>query len=451
MKGYKKKAMLQTIATLAKANEMISRGVIIDSASVLDALTQCQESAILLGTFIDTLDKNYAYLVRILEEYCENAYQMSICLSDKSLLEKMSKTIEEQLTQLMNGIQYDMPDDRNEVVFLPYQASMWDSLESIWKVADADENTDAYVIPIPYFVKNPDKSFREMHYEGDQFPEYVAITKYDTYDFEKHNPDVIFIHNPYDDCNAVTSVHSFFYSKNLKKFTEKLVYIPYFLLAEIDPNDKNAVEAMKHFCTLPGVFNSDKVIVQSQDMRQVYINVLTEVSGNTEEVRKYWEKKIDGLGSPKLDKVINTKKENQIIPDDWKKIIYKPDGTIKSIVFYNNSIVALLQNSQEMITKMKNVFQTFKEHRDEVALLWRPHPLIENTLISMCPDLWNEYKKIRDEYLQEGWGIYDDTPDIDRAVIISDAYYGDQSSVVQLYEKTGKTIMIQNVKVGIEL
>ena len=42
-----------------------------------------------------------------------------------------------------------------EAIFLPYKASMWDSLESVWKAADADPECDAYVIPIPYYDKNP--------------------------------------------------------------------------------------------------------------------------------------------------------------------------------------------------------------------------------------------------------------------------------------------------------
>ena len=45
---------------------------------------------------------------------------------------------------------------RREVVFLPYKASMWDSLESVWKRYEDDPLVDAYVIPIPYYDKNPD-------------------------------------------------------------------------------------------------------------------------------------------------------------------------------------------------------------------------------------------------------------------------------------------------------
>ena len=37
--------------------------------------------------------------------------------------------------------------------------------------------------------------------------------------------------------------------------------------------------------------------------------------------------------------------------------------------------------------------------------------------------------------------------DMDRAVVLSDGYYGDPSSVVQVYQETGKPVMMQNVNV----
>lgn len=203
---------------------------------------------------------------------------------------------------------------------------------------------DAYVILIPYFDKDPDGSFREEHYEGDQYPDYVPVTRYDEFDFGKHMPDVIYIHNPYDQCNLVTSVHPFFFSGNLKNFTDKLVYIPYFVLGEIEPENKAAVDGMAHFVTVPAVVNADKVIVQSEKMRQVYINVMTEFIG--EHTRKVWDEKILGLGSPKFDKMEAAKKENFTLPESWLKIIEKPDGKRKKIVFYNTSVGALLQHSE---------------------------------------------------------------------------------------------------------
>ena len=452
MERYRKKDMLQTVDTLLKANDVVLKTAVSNPEGVSEALVQCQESAIILGNYIDTLGETYAHLVHLLEDYCENIYQMSESLSDENVCRKTAKKIQKQLTSLQNGIKYNMPQDKKEVVFLPYKASMWDSLESVWKAADADPDCDAYVIPIPYFDKTPDGSFREEHYEGDLYPKNVPITRYDEYDLETRRPDVIYIHNPYDECNHVTSVHPFFYSKNLRNFTDKLVYIPYFILNEIEPDDQAAIDGIKHFCFTPGTIYADQVIVQSEKMQQIYINEYIKAAKEMGLVgehidRRFLEKKFLGLGSPKLEKVLNTRKDDLEIPAEWLKIIEKPDGSWKKIIFYNTSVSALLHHDEKMLRKMESVFEIFKENQDEVALLWRPHPLIQATIESMRPQLWEGYKKMKDKYVEESWGIYDDSADMNRAVAISDAYYGDgSSSVVNLYQKTNKMVMLQDVE-----
>lgn len=448
MERYKKRDMLQSVSALIKANDSILRMIVSNMDVASQALVQCQEAAIMLGTYIETLGEKYADLVILLEDYCENIYLMSENFADEKLCRKLTKKIQRQLMRLENSIKYEMPDDRKEIVFLPYMASMWDSLESIWRAADQDDNVDVYVIPIPYYDKNPDGSLRDEHYEGNLYPDYVTVTRYDEYDFEGRRPDVIFIHAPYDECNHVTSVHPYFYAKNIRNYTDMLVYIPYFILKEIEPDDQGAIDTMKHFCFIPGVIYADKVIVQSEKMRRIYINeyikAAKEMGLSGEHTnRSFLEQKILGIGSPKVDKVLMTRKENLVVPDEWLKLIEKPDGSLKKIIFYNTSISALLHNDERMLIKMESVFKSFKEKKADFTLLWRPHPLIENTLTSMRPELWDKYKVVRDKYISDGWGIYDNTSDMDRAVALSDAYYGDPSSIVQLYEKTGKLTMIQ--------
>lgn len=463
MRKAQKRQIEETIRQMEEAHDEIKR--CIEKRIAVQAgelLADCQNAAVAIGTLIEETEGEGHSTVKVLEEYCELVYQIhEELLSDSNInnincvntinANKVYKSLRQKLIKASNSITNNIKI-RTEAVFLPYKASMWDSLESVWKAADADPDCDAYVIPIPYFDKNPDGSFKEEHYEGNQYPNYVPVTHYDTFDFGKHMPDVIYIHNAYDDWNLVTSVHPDFYSRNLKNYTEELVYIPYFVLGEIDPDNEQAVEGMKHFCFMPGIINADKVIVQSENMKKIYVREYLKAAkghGLTGKHldRAYLEKKFLGTGSPKFDKVKNTKKEDLEIPDEWLKIIEKPDGSWKKIALYNTSVGAFLQHSEKMLKKMESVFEIFKEYKDEVALLWRPHPLIQATIESMRLQLWEAYQKIKSKYIEEGWGIYDNTPDIDRAIEISDVYYGDPSSVVALYEKTGKPIMMQDVEI----
>ncbi len=436
----------EMINLLSQAHDEIRKAIGVgENKEALALIVQCQDAAIQLGNLIEQTEGESCATIRILEHYCELLYQAyeGIQHDQVTNINRVFKHLRKVLIQIENSIKNEIKV-KKVLVFLPYKASMWDSFESVWKSAYEDPDCEAYVIPIPYYDKNPDGSFREMHYEGALYPDYVPVTDYKSYNFEVQRPDMIFIHNPYDEWNYVTSVHPFFYSKNLKKYTDKLVYIPYFILGDTEPDDYDTVKHMEHFCTVPAVIHADKVIVQSEKMRQIYINVLSETMGK--DTRKVWEDKILGLGSPKMDKVLNTRKEDLMIPEEWLRVIRKPDGDYKKIIFYNTSVSALIKHEEKMLWKIRSVFETFKEKQDEITLLWRPHPLMQATIESMRPQLWQEYKEIVEQYKQESWGIYDDSADMDRAVILSDAYYGDASSVVQLYKKTGKMIMMQDVE-----
>lgn len=435
----------EILSTMSEAEIELEQMISEKNETVLSVVADLQDTAIQVGNVIEESEGSGHICIELIEKYCEALWK---------LYEKLSNGEYDCINQYMDtlncleNVRASANDEikvRKEVVFLPYNASMWDSLESVWKAACEDDECDAYVMPIPYYDKNPDGSFGEMHYEGERFPNYVPITHFDEYSLEENHPDVIFIHNPYDEHNYVTSVHPFFYSKNLKKYTNKLVYIPYFVLSEIDPNNRSQVDKMSHFCTVSAVVNSDLVVVQSEKMKQIYVNVLCELVG--EDTRKYWADKIKGFGSPKYDKIIKTYVTSEDIPLEWKQVYNKPDGSRKKIILYNVSLNAMLENGELMLDKMEKVIATFKEKSETTTLLWRPHPLLRATLSSMKPHLIARYDTIVNSYVREGWGIYDDTDNLDRAVALSDGYFGDKSSLVQLFLKLGKPVMMQNVNI----
>ncbi len=446
MRLYQKKQCLETITLLGEAHGEIA-GLIKEKKfeRAQKLLEQCQQSAVCVGTLVETAEGEGTRVVRYLEGYCELVYQFYVRLLSGGLVDvvQLKKKLQKQLIKAVDSLIQDITTEL-EAVFLPYKASMWDSLESVWKAAAEDPCCAALVIPIPYYDKNPDGSFREMRYEADLFPGDVPVISYDAYDFEGRHPDMIFIHCPYDDKNYVTSVIPFFYSENLKRYTDELVYIPYFVQNEIDPSDEAAVREMEHFCTAPGVVNADHVVVQSEAMRQVYVDVLTKYTG--EYLRSYWQKKILGLGSPKIDRVRGLRREDFALPDHWETLIRREDGDRKKVIFYNTTVSAILHSSEAMLDKIERVLRMFREKSGEVILLWRPHPLMEAAFASMRPHLLERYRRIVEEYKAAGWGIYDDSANLERAIAVSDGYYGDMSSVVWLYRETGKPIMIQTTE-----
>lgn len=457
MRKRQKQEILEFVSTLKEAHKelkmSLEQGKYPESRNLL---CDCQECSIELGNIIEALEGEGATPVSYIEKYCELIFHYYEKLNEieeetagkHKLLKKIIESLNTQLSNMENSIKNDIKE-KKEVVFFPYKASMWDSLEGVYLAAREDENCDAYCVPIPYYDKNPDGTLGMMHDEGREYPEDIEVIDWRTYDYKERRPDVMYIHNPYDEMNLVTCVHPDFFARNLKPYTERLIYIPYFVLDEIEPDDKKAIEGMRHFCFLPGIIYADKVILQSENMRQIYINEYKkEMQKRGMSIgRKELEEKFSGTGSPKFEKVINAKIEDIEIPKEWLCIIQKPDGNRKKVILYNTSIAALLNAKEEMLLKIKYVLNFFREEREEVTLLWRPHPLLEATIQSMLPSLWKEYNVMVQNYKLESWGIYDDSADLNRAIMISDAYYGDQSSVVQLYQKTGKPILIQSVNI----
>ena len=252
-------------------------------------LVDAQQLAIELGTMTDQVKGEGLTTVRFLEQYCETVYQIYCGLENQEDVGELQiKEMESLLQKIQDALQREVMD-RKEIVFLSYKAKYWDAMEELYQKALGESAWDVHVISVPYYDKNYMGSFMEMHDEAEMLAEKVPVTNFHAFDFELHHPDCIVIQNPYDGCNPAVSVEKCCYSKNLQMFTECLIYIPYFTLDEFEKEDI-AYNVMQYYCNMPGVVNADKVFVQSENMRGLYIEKLSEFAG--EETRDIWEKKI---------------------------------------------------------------------------------------------------------------------------------------------------------------
>jgi hypothetical protein len=377
IKRREKRRLLQTAALLMRANERVYMGFGQNTEEVMiDALSQSQETALWLGTELENVGK--ADLVPLLEVYCEDLYEMSQNLHSKKQMAKLYKKIKKELKLLYDHIENEIETDRLCFVFLPYKVSMWDSMETVWKAADKDPDCDAYVVPIPYFDKDQEGNLAVEHYEGDQYPPDVPVTDYRTFRLEDKKPDAVFIHNPYDQNNILTSVHPDFYSSRLKKYADQLVYLPYYTTASTDNVESvKCQERSAGFVTLSGPVNADCIVTATEQERELFINILCSwIKGVQAE---QWEEKVQNFGSPKIERVRDTKRQDGSLPEKWQECLYSPDGSRKKTVFYGLSIEALL-NQPDMMKKIEEVLLYFKTRKD-LALWLRPHPLY---LITFC-------------------------------------------------------------------
>ena len=413
-----------------------------DKNMILDTLVTCQEAALVIGNSLEEHWGEETLVVSQIGKLCESFYSLCNKVLNEAASEKEFHAIQEEIGTIDNQLQMNL-SDKLEVVFLPYKASMWDSLESVWKAACDCNECEAYIVPIPYYDKNENGGLEKEHYEINQYPKGIPTIDCKNYHLEARYPDIVFIHNPYDAYNRVTTIHPQYYVKELKQYVGKVVYIPYYVSNEFNPSDIAVQREKEPFIITPGVLFSDHTIVQSENTRQMYVNVLRKNYPDVQETT--WEKKILGLGSPKIDRVLGFKRDDNSLAIDWKKIIYNADGTRKKVIFYNTSLADLL-NCKNMMDKIEDTLTYFQDNEDCI-LWWRPHPLYESTLESMMPDQVDRYRKIVETYKDNGIGIFDNGVDLNWAIAETDAYYGDGSSVSVLFQNVNKPVMYQSTKI----
>ena len=419
MRKAQKEQALGFITLLEQAHDEIKANIRKGNLEpVLVTLADCQDGAIALGDLIEAFEGEGFVTISFLEKYCEVVYEIyqSIAGGESVDANKIDKTLRKALIAVGNSVRNDIKV-RMEVVFFPYKASMWDSLESIYLAAKEDPDCDAYCVPIPYYDRKADGSFGTMHYEGRDYPKDIEVIDWKSYNVEERRPDAVFIHNPYDDCNYVTSVHPRYYSSELKKHTDLLIYVPYYATA-------GGLGEGQKLC--PAYMNVDYIVVQAEKYKKMFDPAVP-------------QKKFLVFGSPKFDRVIRFCNNPPEPPAAWKE---KMAG--KKVYFYNTSISGMLADTRRFLKKMEYVFSCF-EGRKDACLIWRPHPLLESTFDSMRGVYKPIYNELKKKYLASDFGIYDDTPDINNTIALCDAYIGDSgTSVTSLFGIAGKPLFILN-------
>lgn len=329
--------------------------------------------------------------------------------------------------------------DKKMVVFMPFKAKYWNMMAGLWKEYERSREYTLIAIPAPYYYKNIDGTVEKFN-DDKQYPEYVKIVSPENFDFDNEYVEKIIIQNPYDSYNATTTVHPQFYAKKLAMCTKELIYIPYFETEEINPSDMRAYVSMDSYVTMPGVVYSDRVIVQSEGIKELYVKKLSEYFG--EETRDIWNTKIIGNGKHYIE-MENSDSKYDDIPEKWKGYIKKSDGSYKKVILYFICTNDVLENGHRVFDKIKKSMDTFLEYEDSVVPLMIFESNIDEILQMENPELLEDYNEIKMNFTQY---IVNEN-ELDKAMNLCDAFYGDAGSEAQLCRNSGKPVMIQNVEI----
>ncbi|WP_252223260.1 MULTISPECIES: CDP-glycerol glycerophosphotransferase family protein [unclassified Clostridium] len=406
MRLNKKNKIIELLSTL---EEGVNYAKSASSGKSKLMLNDCYNGLVSILNSVDEENTIETYINKILQDFDKIIDKLNNEKTIEFEMQSIIKILNELSEYILNNISTEL-----EIVFMPYKASMWDSMESIWSEAIGDEDCNCYVVPIPYYERASENNPLKLCYEGEIFPQYVDITHHSLYDLEMREPDIIYIHNPYDQYNTLTMICPEYFSSKLSKCTEMLVYVPYYISTSYKDEKEHGL-----FSILPGPINSNKIIAQSKNDREAYIS------------NRYSNNKILDLGSPKFDAMFSIEKRVDKIIYEWKKI--SEDKKVFLLVTTVDDVL----NNKNFIRDLKNNINNIVEN-DSICLIWRPHPLTDITIKNMRPNFLEEYNKLLKEIKKYNNIIFDDTSNAYTSISISDALISGNSSITAQYLITGK-------------
>ena len=402
---------------------------------IITYLSELQNNIVSFGTLTESIKGEDCNTVKILEQYLEVIYKVAKYVQkfNENKYAECDEEVKDTFASISEAIDSEIVN-RRSVLFLPVKAKHFSSMRMAYEMEAATPDTDVYVMPLPYYYKEYDGSFKdEMHIDTEEFIKAnIPVTDYSRFDLSLLCPEKIYINSAYDEYNMAVSVDTRFYARIVKKYTEKLIYIPYFKLMEFDRANYPCWYNMQYYCTVPGVVMADKVYVQSENTRKVYIDKLNEWAGD-EKYTDIWEQKIDVY-----EESCEEHSEDEL----------RDAGSKKTIVWFV-SAGSLAEFGDRYIEKAYRNLDVFALSKDKLKVLLISEPFLDEMIKTYSDELYKKWTGFIDEFNRSGIGeVVSQVEDQSvESLLKANAYYGDPSYICKDFILMKKPVMLQNVEV----
>lgn len=398
------------------------------SEEELQLIVDAQQTALDIGNYIEEIWGSDFRIIPIIESFCENIYEM---------YEKQTGDVFGLICEFVDKIERDFLQ-ANEVIFLCDSKEHLEAVLDLYQMERAS-GVDAYVCMLDLYSKDYDGRIMlaasdekmanlEKTATISQLAEDSIFTGLDVTFcnilpgmLELRNPSKIYITNPFDGMNEVRSVNPYFYAKNIRNFTDELVFVSPYEVDEFDEKMERDYYNLKYLANTPGVTFAHKTLVQSEGIKQNFVHKLAEFAGaNTKEI---WSNKVVSKEEYLSAWLLEKTSESEKVVNEKKSLLY--------VISVGN----ILENPEKKAEKIKNSFETIMGNSKKINCGFCIYPEGE-ALPDEINDILDLYKshKVDSRFLQ--------ISNMEELVKKYDAYYGDGSPFVPFFMRAKKPIMI---------
>lgn len=325
--------------------------------------------------------------------------------------------------------------DRREVLFVLTGPDRLSSILKYYKKECLRDDTDIYVVPVPYLIKDPlgnvisDEEEAASLLPYDEYLKFVKrehLCEYYMYEPSLHCPDEIYIQDPYDGENPLLTIPPQYYAENLRRYTDRLIFVQFGKTADFGPEDVTDQVNMKHYVTSPGVVYSDEVYIYSKKIKEQYVNCLIKFAG--EETKKIWEERIK----------VTDMSENSEEKKSKKRIMYCIGAN------------EMFEYGEKVTDALLDRFKTFLDASDGI-----------NVGVTLFPDDRKEWTNANSRIASKVFKVIDDAASKDNVEVVSfegqtyeeaaagyDAYYGSPSPYVLMFTQAKKPAMLSDYSIS---